>query len=104
MRFLGSSARNSGRVTPAEIRETLGFSAKLVFLITKALGVQGYVGREISGLRFLLTQKPLTLVHPKREDISLAQISWETLRLLIVTKGKPRSHISMRSGFARVFL
>lgn len=94
---------HSGGVTTAEIREALGFSANLVFRLTKALSVHGYVERDLSGSRFLLTQKLLTLVQPKREDRSLAQLSWETLRLLRDSTGES-AHIGIRSGFDCVVL
>lgn len=94
---------HSGGVTTAEIREALGFSANLVFRLTKALSVHGYVERDLSGSRFLLTQKLLTLVQPKREDRSLAQLSGETLRLLRDSTGES-AHIGIRSGFDCVVL
>ncbi len=50
------SAHSEG-VTTGEIRASLGFSANLVFRLTKALSVHGYVERDLSGTRFLLTQK-----------------------------------------------
>ena len=96
------SAHSDG-VTTAEIREALGFSANLVFRLTKALSVHGYVERDLAGSRFVLTQKLLTLVQPKREDRSLAQLSWETLRLLRDSTGES-AHIGIRSGFDCVVL
>lgn len=94
---------HSGGVTTGEVREALGFSANLVFRLTKALSVHGYVERDLSGSRFLLTSKLLTLVQPKREDRSLAQISWETLRALRDSTGES-AHIGIRSGFDCVVL
>lgn len=96
------SAHSEG-VTTGEIKEALGFSTNLVFRLTKALSVHGYVERDLSGARFLLTQKLLTLVQPKREERSLAQLSWETLRLLRDSTGES-AHIGIRSGFDCVVL
>jgi len=94
---------HSGGVTTGQIKEALGFSTNLVFRLTKALSVHGYVERDLSGTRFLLTQKLLTLVQPKREERSLAQLSWETLRALRDSTGES-AHIGIRSGFDCVVL
>lgn len=96
------SAHSEG-VTTGEIREALGFSANLVFRLTKALSVHGYVERDLSGARFLLTQKLLTLVQPKKEERSLSQLSWETLRRLRDSTGES-AHIGIRSGMDCVVL
>jgi len=96
------SAHSDG-VTTGQIREALGFSANLVFRLTKALSVHGYIERDLAATRFLLTQKLLTLVQPKREERSLAQLSWETLRLLRDSTGES-AHIGIRSGFDCVVL
>lgn len=96
------SAHSDG-VTTGQIREALGFSANLVFRLTKALAVHGYIERDLAGTRFLLTQKLLTLVQPKHEERSLAQLSWETLCLLRDSTGES-AHIGIRSGFDCVVL
>lgn len=96
------SAHTEG-VTAAEIRKALDFSANLVFRLTKALVVHGYIERDLSGTRFLLTQKLLTLVQPRRDDRSLAQISLESLRWLRDSTGES-AHIGIRSEFDCVVL
>jgi DNA-binding IclR family transcriptional regulator len=73
------SAHSEG-VTQADIRKGLGFSAKLVFRLTKALVTHGYVDREEPGPRFVLSRKLLTLAQPKREERSLVQLAWEPVR------------------------
>lgn len=96
------SAHSDG-VTTSEIRAELGFSANLVFRLTKALMVHGYIERDLGGTRFLLTQKLLTLAQPKREERSLGQIAWPTLCWLRDVTGES-AHIGIRSGWECVVL
>jgi DNA-binding IclR family transcriptional regulator len=96
------SAHSEG-VTTTEIREGLGFSANLVFRLTKALVVHGYIERDLNGTRFLLTQKLLSLAQPKREERSLGQIAWPVLCWLRDVTGES-AHLGIRSGWECVVL
>lgn len=96
------SAHSEG-VTTAEIRSELGFTSNLVFRLTKALAVHGYIERDLSGSRFLLSQKLLHLAQPKREERSLGQIAWPTLCWLRDVTGES-AHIGIRSGMDCVVL
>jgi len=96
------SARAEG-VTAAEIRDALGFSANLVFRLTKALVAHGYVERAESSLRYGLSRKLLSLAQPKREERSLVQLAWEPMRWLRDATGES-AHIGVRSGFECIVL
>lgn len=90
-------------VTQAEIRKSLSFTSNLVFRLTKALVVHGYVDREEPGPRFVLSRKLLTLAQPKREERSLVQLAWEPMRWLRDATGES-AHIGVRSGFECIVL
>jgi DNA-binding IclR family transcriptional regulator len=96
------SAHSEG-VTAAQIRTELGFSANLVFRLTKALVVHGYIERDLTGGRFLLSQKMLTLAQPKKEERSLGQIAWPTLCWLRDMTGES-AHIGIRVGLECIVL
>jgi len=96
------SVRAEG-VTAADIRGALGFSTNLVFRLTKALVAHGYVERDVSGSRFVLSTKLLTLAQPKREERSLAQLAWEPMRWLRDVTGES-AHVGVRSGFECIVL
>ncbi|MEI6712260.1 MAG: IclR family transcriptional regulator [Verrucomicrobiota bacterium] len=96
------SAQSEG-VTAAQIRSALGFSANLVFRLTKALMVHGYIERDLSGGRFVLSQKMLMLAQPKKEERSLGQIAWPTLCWLRDMTGEA-AHIGIRAGLECVVL
>jgi IclR family acetate operon transcriptional repressor len=93
----------SGGVTAAQIRSALGFSANLVFRLTKALMVHGYIERDLTGGGFLLSQKMLMLAQPKKEERSLGQIAWPTLCWLRDMTGES-AHIGVRAGLECVVL
>ena len=90
-------------VTQVEIRKGLGFSANLVFRLTKALVAHGYVDREEPGPRFVLSRKLLTLAQPKREERSLVQLAREPMRWLRDATSES-AHIGIRSGFECIVL
>lgn len=90
-------------VTTADIRSGLGFSANLVFRLTKALAAHGYLERDPAGARFLLSRKLLTLAQPKREERSLVQLAWEPMRWLRDETGES-AHIGVRSGYECIVL
>ena len=90
------SAHSEG-VTTADIRAALGFSANLVFRLTKALMAHGYVERDEPTRRYVLTRKMLTLAQPKREERSLVQVAYEPMRRLRDDTGES-VHIGIRSG------
>jgi DNA-binding IclR family transcriptional regulator len=96
------SAHTEG-VTTGEIRSALKFSANQTFRLTKALTVHGYVQRDESGTRFLLTQRLLSLAQPKKEERSLGQLAWPTLCWLRDATGES-AHIGIRSGWDCVVL
>jgi DNA-binding IclR family transcriptional regulator len=96
------SAHSEG-VTQADIRKGLGFSANLVFRLTKALVTHGYVDREEPGPRFVLSRKLLTLAQPKREERSLVQLAREPMRWLRDATNES-AHIGVRSGFECIVL
>jgi len=96
------SAHSEG-VTQADIRKGLGFSANLVFRLTKALVAHGYVEREPPGPRFILSRKLLSLAQPKREERSLVQLAWEPMRWLRDATGES-AHVGVRSGFECIVL
>ena len=96
------SAHSEG-VTQADIRKGLGFSANLVFRLTKALVAHGYVDREEPGPRFVLSRKLLTLAQPKREERSLVQLAREPMRWLRDATNES-AHIGVRSGFECIVL
>ena len=96
------SAHTDG-VTTAEIRVALKFSANLTFRLTKALTVHGYIERDDSGSRFLLTQRLLSLAQPKKEERSLGQLAWPVLCWLRDATGES-AHIGIRSGWDCVVL
>jgi DNA-binding IclR family transcriptional regulator len=96
------SARSEG-VTQADIRKGLGFSANLVFRLTKALVAHGYVERETPGPRFVLSRKLLSLAQPRREERSLVQLAWEPMRWLRDATGES-AHVGVRSGFDCIVL
>lgn len=90
-------------VTQVDIRKGLGFTGNLVFRLTKALVVHGYVEREEPGPRFILSRKLLTLAQPKREERSLVQLAREPMRWLRDATGES-AHIGVRSGFECIVL
>jgi DNA-binding IclR family transcriptional regulator len=96
------SAHSEG-VTTTQIRAELGFTSNLVFRLTKALVVHGYIERDLSGARFLVSQKLLHLAQPKREERSLGQLAWPTLCWLRDVTGES-AHIGIRSGMDCVVL
>ena len=96
------SAHTEG-VTTGEIRSALKFSANLVFRLTKALTVHGYIQRDDSGTRFLLTPRLLSLAQPKKEHRSLGQLAWPSLCWLRDATGES-AHIGIRSGWDCVVL
>lgn len=96
------SAHSDG-VTAAEIRSALGFSANLVFRLTKALSVHGYVERDEAGSRFVITQRLLLLAQPKKDEQSLGQLAWPVLCWLRDATGES-AHIGIRSGWDCVVL
>lgn len=96
------SAHSEG-VTTAGIRKALGFTSNLVFRLTKALVVHGYIERDLTGTRFVLSQKLLQLAQPKREVRSLGQLAWPMLSWLRDATGES-AHIGIRSGLECVVL
>jgi DNA-binding IclR family transcriptional regulator len=90
-------------VTTGDIRSGLGFSANLVFRLTKALVAHGYVERDAAGVRFILSRKLLGLAQPKREERSLVQLAWEPMRWLRDETGES-AHIGVRSGYECIVL
>jgi len=96
------SAQSEG-ASAAQIRSALGFSANLVFRLTKALLVHGYIERDLTEGRFLLSQKMLMLAQPKKDERSLGQIAWPTLCWLRDVTGES-AHIGIRAGFECVVL
>ncbi len=96
------SARSEG-VSQADIRNGLGFSANLVFRLTKALVSHGYLERAEPGPRFYLTRKLLSLAQPKHEERSLVQLAWEPMRWLRDKTGES-AHLGIRAGFECVVL
>lgn len=90
-------------VTSSEIRAALGFSANLVFRLTKALLAHGYIERIAPIGNYALSRKMLTLSQPRREERSLVQLAWEPLRWLRDVTGES-SHIGVRSGFECIVL
>lgn len=96
------SAHSEG-VTQADIRNGMGFSANLVFRLTKALVAHGYLERAEPGPRFFLTRKLLSLAQPRREERSLVQLAWEPMRWLRDKTGES-AHVGIRAGWECVVL
>lgn len=96
------SARPEG-VTQMDIRQGLGFSANLVFRLTRALVVHGYLERQEPGPRFVLTHRLLNLAQPRRDERSLVQLAWEPLRWLRDATGES-AHLGVRNGFDCIVL
>lgn len=94
---------HSEGVTQADIRSGLGFSANLVFRLTKALVAHGYLERAEPGPRFFLTRKLLSLAQPRREERSLVQLAWEPMRWLRDKTGES-AHVGIRAGWECVVL
>lgn len=90
-------------VTQSEIRKALGFTANLVFRLTKSLVGHGYLECDELSRRFVLTGKLLSLAQPRSEDRSLVQMAQEAMRWLRDTTGES-AHIGVRSGFDCVVL
>lgn len=90
-------------VTQTDIRKGLGFTGNLVFRLTKALVVHGYVEREEPGPRFILSRKLLSLAQPKREERSLVQLAREAMRWLRDAT-EESAHIGVRSGLECIVL
>jgi DNA-binding IclR family transcriptional regulator len=82
--------------TAADIRAGLGFSANLVFRLTKSLLAHGYIERLEGGSQYVLSRKLLTLSQPKREERSLVQLAGETMRWLRDVTGES-AHVGVRS-------
>jgi len=90
-------------VMQSEIRKELGFTANLVFRLTKSLVGHGYLECDEQSRRFILTGKLLALAQPRSEDRSLVQMAQESLRWLRDATGES-AHIGVRSGFDCVVL
>src|SRR3989339_2006521 len=84
-------------VTQSEIRKALGFTANLVFRLTKSLVGHGYLECDEQNRRFILTGKLLSLAQPRLEDRSLVQMSLDAMRWLRDKTGES-AHIGVRSG------
>jgi DNA-binding IclR family transcriptional regulator len=96
------SSRPEGS-SPADIRASLGFSANLVFRLTKSLLAHGYLDRLPVGNQYVLSRKMLTLSQPRREERSLVQLALETMRWLRDVTGES-AHIGVRSEFECIVL
>jgi DNA-binding IclR family transcriptional regulator len=92
-----------GGSTAAEIRAALGFSANLVFRLTKSLLTHGYIEKSVEGSRYILSRKMLSLAQPRREERSLVQVALEPMRWLRDATGES-AHIGVRSGHECVVL
>ena len=90
-------------VTQSEIRKELGFTANLVFRLTKSLVGHGYLECDEQSRRFILTGKLLALAQPRSEDRSLVQMAQESMRWLRDNTGES-VHVGVRSGFNCVVL
>ena len=84
-------------VTRQEIRTGLGFSNNLVFRLTRALEVHGYIEQEQPGRRYVLTSRLLGLAQPKRDERSLVQLAHEPMRWLRDATGES-AHVGVRVG------
>jgi len=82
-------------VTRQEIRSALGFSNNLVFRLTRALEVHGYVEQQQPGRRYVLTRQLLRIAQPKRDERSLVQLAYEPMRWLRDATGES-AHIGIR--------
>ncbi|MDD4869601.1 MAG: IclR family transcriptional regulator [Kiritimatiellae bacterium] len=96
------STRPDG-VTQSEIRSILGFSANLVFRLTKSLVRHGYLECNANTRRFILTGKLLSLAQPRSEDRSLVEMAQEPMRWLRDATGES-AHVGVRSGFECIVL
>jgi len=96
------SSRPEGS-SPADIRAGLGFSANLVFRLTKSLLAHGYIDRLPIGNQYVLSRKMLTLSQPRREERSLVQLAWETMRWLRDVTSES-AHIGVRSEYECIVL
>jgi DNA-binding IclR family transcriptional regulator len=96
------SSRPEGS-SSADIRASLGFSANLVFRLTKSLLAHGYIDRMPVGNQYVLSRKMLSLSQPRREERSLVQLAWETMRWLRDVSGES-SHIGVRSEYECIVL
>jgi DNA-binding IclR family transcriptional regulator len=92
-----------GGITQSEIRAMLGFSANLVFRLTKSLVGHGYLECNPQTRRFILTGKLLSLAQPRSEDRSLVEMAQEPMRWLRDATGES-VHIGIRSGFECIVL
>lgn len=90
-------------ITQSEIRKALGFTANLVFRLTKSLVGHGYLECNGQSRRFILTGKLLSLAQPRSEDHSLVEMAQGPIRWLRDTTGES-AHIGVRSGFDCIVL
>lgn len=84
-------------VTRQEIKAALGFSTNLVFRLTRALEVHGYVEQQRPGRRYVLTRRLLAIAQPKRDERSLVQLAYEPMRWLRDATGES-AHVGVRVG------
>lgn len=83
-------------VTRQEIRSGLGLSTNLVFRLTRALEVHGYVEQQ-PGRRYVLTRRLLALAQPRRDERSIVQLAYEPMRWLRDATGES-AHVGVRVG------
>ncbi len=88
-------SRHPEGVTRQEIKSALGFSTNLVFRLTRALEVHGYVELQEPGRRYVLTRRLLALAQPRRDERSLVQLSYEPMRWLRDATGES-AHVGVR--------
>jgi len=84
-------------VTRQEIAAGLGFSGNLVFRLTRALEVHGYIEPQQPGRRYVLTRQLLAIAQPRRDERSLVQLAFEPLRWLRDATGES-AHVGVRVG------
>lgn len=88
-------SRHPEGVTRQEIKTALGFSTNLVFRLTRALEVHGYVELQEPGRRYVLTRRLLALAQPRRDERSLVQLAYEPMRWLRDATGES-AHVGVR--------
>lgn len=96
-------ASSAGGATLSELSETLSLPKNAIFRITKSLADRGYIAREDSTLRFLLTGKLLALAQPRSGDKTLTELALPTMRQLR-DECRETVQLGIRSGNGGVVL
>lgn len=95
--ILEAVAAHADGLTLTEISDGLGLPKNAVFRITRTLQGAGYLERDPASLRFRLTNKFLSLGHPRGRDKTLGECALPSMRKLR-DECKETVQLGVRSG------